>query len=83
MGSSWFGLLKLFGVSPATSLVQALFEKTLSFMPFASFYTFFSVFEVIVGILFLIRGLERLAILLLGVHLITTLLPLVVLPHIT
>ena len=78
----WFGFLKLIGVSPATSLVQALFEKTITFMPFAVFYTFFSIFEVAIGVLFLIRGLERLAIFLLGLHLITTILPLIFLPQI-
>ncbi len=78
----WFGLLKLFGVSPATSLVQALFEKTIQFMPFATFYTLFAIFEVAIGLLFLVRGLERLAIFLIGLHLITTILPLIFLPHI-
>lgn len=78
----WFGFLKLIGMSPAAPLVQALFEKTITFMPFIIFYTLFSVFEVIIGILFLIRGLERLAIFLLGLHLITTVLPLIFLPQI-
>lgn len=78
----WFGFLKLIGVSPAAPLVQALFEKTINFMPFATFYVFFSFFEIAIGILFLVRGLERLAIFLIGLHLITTILPLVFLPHI-
>lgn len=79
----WFGLLKLLGVSPATPLVQALFEKTIHFMPFGDFYILFSIFEMAIGILFLIRGLERTAIFLLVLHLITTILPLIVLPEIT
>ena len=37
----------------------------------------------IIGILFIVRGLERLAIFLLGFHLITTILPLIFLPQIT
>ena len=78
----WFGLLKLFGVSPAAPLVQALFKKTIHFMPFTTFYTLFAIFEVAIGLLFLVRGLERLAILLIGLHLITTILPLIFLPHI-
>jgi len=78
----WFGLLKLLGMSPAGQLVQALFEKTIWFMPFATFYLFFSLFEMAIGILFLIRGLERLAIFLLGLHLITTILPLFLLSQI-
>ena len=79
----WFGSLKLLGVSPAAPLVQALFERTITFMPFSVFYFLFSLFEVIIGILFLIRGMERAAILLLGIHLITTVMPLIFLPHIT
>jgi len=79
----WFGFLKLLGVSPATPLVQALFEKTIWFIPFPTFYFFFSLFEMAIGILFLIRGLERLAIFLLSLHLVTTVLPLFFLPQIT
>ncbi|MBI4250407.1 hypothetical protein HY622_02355 [Candidatus Uhrbacteria bacterium] len=79
----WFGFLKLIGVSPAIPLVQALFEKTIPIIPFAVFYTFFSVFEMIIGVLFLIRGFERAAIFLLSLHLIATALPLLFLPHIT
>ena len=40
----WFGILKLLGVSPATPLVATLFEKTISFMPFSVFYSFFAIF---------------------------------------
>ena len=80
----WFGALKLLGLSPATPLVFALFEKTLvSFVPFGIFYTLFSTFEIVIGILFLIHGLERVAIYLLALHLITTALPLFLLPDLT
>ena len=78
----WFGFLKIIGFSPATPLVQALFEKTIDFMPFSTFYILFAIFEVVIGTLFLIRGLERVAILMLGLHLITTAMPLVLLPQI-
>ncbi len=79
----WFGVLKLVGVSPAGPMVQALFQRTIPFVPFPAFYALFSLFEMAIGILFLIRGWERLAILLLGVHLATTTLPLILLPEIT
>lgn len=77
-----FGLLKLVGVSPAGPLVQALFQKTIWFMSFPTFYFFFSLFEMAIGIVFLIRGWERLAIFLLSLHLFTTVLPLFLLPQI-
>ncbi len=79
----WFGLLKLLGVSPAGPIVAALFQKTIPFLPFPTFYFLFALFEMAIGILFLVRGWERLAIFLLGLHLVTTILPLVLLPHIT
>lgn len=79
----WFGFLKLAGVSPAEPIVQELFQKTIPFMPFTAFYTFFSLFEMAIGVIFLIRGWERIAILFLGAHLAATILPLLLLPHIT
>ncbi|MEK7604040.1 MAG: hypothetical protein AAB461_02885 [Patescibacteria group bacterium] len=79
----WFGLLKLLGVSPAGPLIQALFQRTVWFMEFSTFYFLFSLFEMAIGIVFLIRGWERLAIFLLGLHLFTTVLPLFLLPQIT
>lgn len=79
----WFGLLKLFGESPAAPLVQNLFERTIPAIPFEAFYIGFSAFEVSIGILFLVRGAERLAIAMLGMHLLMTFLPLILLPHLT
>jgi uncharacterized membrane protein YkgB len=79
----WFGLLKILGLSPATPLVEALFEKTLIFMNFPIFYAFFAIFEMTIGLLFLFRGLERIAIFLIGLHLIMTILPLFFLAEFT
>lgn len=79
----WFGILKVFGHSPASSLVQSLFEKTIPFMSFSLFLILFGIFEMIIGVLFLIKGMERLAIVLLILHMITTIMPLFVLPATT
>ena len=77
----WFGLLKIFGVSPAGPLVHELFQHTMPhFIPFSIFYTCFALYEMLIGILFLIRGCERPAILLLALHLVATAMPLVLLP---
>ena len=77
----WFGLLKILGVSPAGPLVHELFQQTMpAFIPFPLFYTVFALYEVVIGVLFLIRGCERPAILLLAIHLVTTAMPLVLLP---
>lgn len=76
----WFGALKVLGLSPASGLVQSLFEQTISFMPFHVFLIGFGIFECIIGILFLIKGMERVVIPLLLIHMITTFGPLVYLP---
>jgi hypothetical protein len=78
----WFGILKVLGLSPATALVFALYQKTIPFVPFHTFFVAFALFECLIGILFLIKGAERIVIPLLLAHLITTVLPLIVLPHI-
>ncbi len=78
----WFGYLKLVGLSPAGPLVHDLFDKTIHFMAFNTFYMLFATFECIIGILFLIKGTERVVFPLLLLHMITTFLPLVFLPGI-
>ncbi len=77
----WFGALKVVGLSPASELVQKLFEQTIHFMSFGTFIILFGVFECIIGILFLIRGMERVVLPLLLLHMITTFMPLFVLPQ--
>lgn len=76
----WFGILKAMGLSPATGLVYTLHAQTIPFIPFHSFYIAFALFECLIGILFLIKGAERIVMPLLIIHLITTVLPLVFLP---
>ncbi|HYV33597.1 MAG TPA: hypothetical protein VE973_02005 [Candidatus Limnocylindria bacterium] len=79
----WFGILKLLDLSPAQPLVQSLLEKTLPFISFQNFIVLFALFEMLIGVLFLIRGAERIVMVLLVLHLITTCLPLFLLPQIT
>jgi uncharacterized membrane protein YkgB len=76
----WFGALKVLGLSPASGVVQRLFTETIPFMSFDSFLILFGLFECLIGILFLIRGAERLVIPLLFIHMITTFGPLFLLP---
>lgn len=76
----WFGILKVLGLSPANPLVQNLMEKTLPFMTFSTFIILFGLFEMLIGILFLIPRLERVVIPLLAFHMATTVMPLVLLP---
>lgn len=79
----WFGALKVLGLSPATPLVESLFETTVPFMGFATFIVLFGLFECVIGILFLVRGAERVVMPLLLFHMVTTFLPLVLLSSVT
>lgn len=79
----WFGILKVIGLSPASSLVQQLFEQTLTFISFDTFIILFGLFECLIGVLFLFPGFERVVIPLLFLHMLTTFLPLFVLPQVT
>lgn len=77
----WFGILKVIGLSPASGVVQRLFEETIHFMSFNTFLVGFGLFECLIGILFLVKGLERIVIPLLLIHMVTTFGPLVFLPQ--
>lgn len=78
----WFGILKVIGTSPANPLVAQLLHTTLPFLTFEQFIIGFGIFEMIIGITFLIPKAERLAMALLIPHMITTALPLFFLPQI-
>lgn len=79
----WFGILKLFLTSPANPLVTALLERTLPFITFPVFIIILGCVEMLIGLLFLIPGLERVAIAILLPHMATTIMPLILLPSIT
>ncbi len=78
----WFGFLKLFDASPANPLVESLLNKTLPFINSHQFIIFLGIWEVVIGILFLIPRLEKVAIAILSLHMITTFMPLFLLPSI-
>ncbi len=79
----WFGILKIIGTSPASPLVQKLFEKTVPFIPFETFIILFALYEMLIGILFLIPKREKLALASLIPHMLMTFLPLFLLPSVT
>lgn len=72
----WFGMLKVLGLSPASPLVLALLDRTMPFISPEVFLVWFGLFEVLIGVVFLVPKLSRLAIALLVIHLITTVMPL-------
>lgn len=79
----WFGILKIIGTSPANPLVADLMRTTLPFMTWETFIVIFSLYEIIIGISFLIPRLARFAIALLIPHMVMTVLPLILLPTMT
>lgn len=79
----WFGILKVLGTSPANPLVSDLLRETLPFLTFDQFIVGFGVFEMTIGILFLFSRFDRISSLILAFHMITTAMPLIVLPSAT
>lgn len=75
----WFGLLKIFSVSPAQELVQntVYWVSSTWFIPFLGFW------ELIIGLFFLYKPLVRAGIFLLLPQMIGTFLPLILLPDVT
>ena len=79
----WFGILKIIGTSPANPMVADLMSATLPFMSWDVFIIFFAVYEILIGIAFIIPRFERIAIALLIPHMLMTSLPLVFLSDMT
>jgi uncharacterized membrane protein YkgB len=79
----WFGILKIVAVSPANPLVEDLLERTLPFLTFKTFNAGLAFFEMLIGILFLFPKATKAVLVLLFVHMITTFMPLVMLPQVT
>lgn len=76
----WFGLLKVLGKSPASPLVLHLLSKTLPTFPPGSFLVFFGVFEMLIGVLFLIPRFQKLSITLFALHMLSAFAPLILVP---
>jgi uncharacterized membrane protein YkgB len=74
----WFGILKPFGLSPAQELVA----NTVYWFSPTWFVPFLGWWEVMIGICLLYKPLIRLGILLMGVQMAGTFLPLILLPNI-
>lgn len=79
----WFGILKVFNVSPAADLVHELLEKTLPFIPYAFFIIFLGVWEALIGVLFLFPKLTHWAFGLMLIQMVTTFGPLFFLTQVT
>lgn len=79
----WFGILKVVDSSPASQLVSDLLSVTIPFLSAQQFIFGLGIYEMIIGVAFIIPRLERLAIFLLLPHLFVTAGPLFLLKTIT
>ncbi len=79
----WFGVLKLFGQSPALPLAHALDAKTIGLDHFTLAFKTLALYECVIGVMFLFPKLTRVVIPLLLIHLLIVCSPLVLLPDLT
>lgn len=81
----WFGVLKVFELSPAGPLVEELFNATFLRLLGSpeTFLILFGLLEMAIGIMALIPKLKRITFLIMVFHLVTTVLPLFILPDVT
>ncbi|WP_296703656.1 hypothetical protein [Algoriphagus sp.] len=80
----WFGILKVIGISPAETLVQNLFLETFGgLLDFKVFCLGFGLFECFIGVVWLFPKFTKYAFYLLIFHMVTTFLPVLILPDAT
>lgn len=77
----YFGILKIFGLSPASPLARALANKTIGATHFHAAFIVLAVVECIIGVLFLFPKATRVVIPLLIIHLLIVCSPLVLVPN--
>ncbi|HEU4715241.1 MAG TPA: hypothetical protein VFS14_00215 [Candidatus Saccharimonadales bacterium] len=76
----WFGILKVFGLSPASPLAEALTAQTVGMQYFDVLFLVLSIIECVIGVLFLIPKATRIVIPLLLIHMAVVCSPLVLVP---
>lgn len=79
----WFGILKVFGLSPASPLAEALTAKTVGMQHFDLLFMVLAILECVIGLLFLFPKLTRIVVPLLLLHMVIVCSPLVLVPEYT
>jgi uncharacterized membrane protein YphA (DoxX/SURF4 family) len=77
----WFGVLKLFNLSPAGPLAHALVVKMFGAQHYDLLFHVLAIYECLIGILFLFPKYTRIVIPMLVIHLVIVCSPLVLVPH--
>jgi uncharacterized membrane protein YkgB len=79
----WFGFIKLFGMSPAGPLAEALTTKTIGPELFEPLFRILAFIECVIGVLFLFPKAVRITVPLLLVHMAVVCSPLLLVPELT
>src|ERR1700741_577247 len=79
----WFGILKVLDTSSASPMVIALLKETLPFITPATFLMGFGIFEMVIGVAFLIPKFTKIALTFLVLHMASAIMPLFMLPNLT
>lgn len=77
----WFGIIKLFGISPASPLAETLTARTVGMQYFDVLFYALAIIECIIGILFLFPKATRIVVPLLLFHMFIVCSPLVLVPE--
>jgi uncharacterized membrane protein YkgB len=77
----YFGILKVFDLSPAGPLAHELTNRTIGAAHFHTAYLVLALFECLIGVLFLFPKLNRIVIPLLFIHVVVVCSPLLLLPQ--
>lgn len=77
----WFGCIKLFGMSPASPLAEALTAKTIGLEYFDTIFKLLAFIECVIGVLFLFPKAVRITVPLLFIHMAVVCSPLVLVPE--
>ena len=77
----WFGILKLFGLSPASPLAAALVSNTVGSRYFHGLFIILALYECLIGVLFLFPRATRVVIPLLIIHMVIVCSPLILVTH--
>lgn len=78
----WFGILKALNLSPATPLALALTSHTIGAQYFSASFHALAVFECLIGLLFLVPAMTRVAVALLIIHMGIVTSPLVIVANV-
>jgi uncharacterized membrane protein YphA (DoxX/SURF4 family) len=73
----YFGVLKIFNLSPASPLAQALTAKTIGLQHYHLAFLILAIYECVVGVLFLFPRFTRIVIPLLFIHMVIVCSPLI------